>query len=41
MFNLDDEPITVAQGNPVRVRIPLDGPVEGALIARRLEGPIA
>ena len=38
MFNLDGDPITVAQGNPVRVRIPLDGPVEGALIARRLEG---
>jgi len=36
MFNLDGEPVTVAQGSPVRVRIPLPGPAEGALIARRM-----
>ncbi len=36
MFNLDGEPVQVAQGSPVRVRIPLDGPVEGALISRLL-----
>ncbi|ABM56965.1 prephenate-dependent tRNA uridine(34) hydroxylase TrhP [Verminephrobacter eiseniae] len=34
MFNLAGEPITVAPGSPLRVRIPLDGPVDGALIAR-------
>ena len=28
--------VEVAQGNPVRVRIPLEGPVEGALISRLL-----
>jgi putative protease len=37
MFNLDGESVEVAQGNPVRVRIPLEGPVEGALIARLLQ----
>ncbi|GAO23616.1 peptidase U32 [Alicycliphilus sp. B1] len=37
MFNLDGEPVQVAQGSPVRVCIPLDGPVEGALIARLLQ----
>ncbi|HQQ70999.1 MAG TPA: U32 family peptidase C-terminal domain-containing protein, partial [Alicycliphilus sp.] len=36
MFNLDGESVQVAQGNPVRVRIPLQGPVDGALIARLL-----
>ena len=36
MFNLEGEPVEVAQGNPVRVRIPLEGPVEGALISRLL-----
>ncbi len=36
MFNLEGEPVQVAQGNPIRVRIPLDGPVEGALISRLL-----
>ena len=36
MFNLDGAPVQVAQGSPVRVRIPLEGPVEGALIARLL-----
>ena len=36
MFNLEGQPVEVAQGNPVRVRIPLDGPVEGALISRLL-----
>jgi hypothetical protein len=34
MFNLEGQPVQVAQGNPVRVRIPLEGPWEGALIAR-------
>ncbi|MBS0469372.1 MAG: tRNA 5-hydroxyuridine modification protein YegQ [Proteobacteria bacterium] len=37
MFNLEGEPVQVAQGSPVRVRIPLEGPVEGALIARLLQ----
>ena len=37
MFNLDGAPVQVAQGSPVRVRIPLEGPVEGALIARLLQ----
>ena len=37
MFNLDGEPVQVAQGSPVRVRIPLTGPVDGALIARLLQ----
>lgn len=37
MFNLDGEPVQVAQGSPVRVRIPLEAPVEGALIARLLQ----
>ncbi|QIL79180.1 tRNA 5-hydroxyuridine modification protein YegQ [Diaphorobacter sp. HDW4A] len=36
MFNMDGEPVEVAQGNPIRVRIPLEGPVEGALISRLL-----
>ena len=36
MFNLDGEPVQVAQGTPVRVRIPLEGPAEGALISRLL-----
>lgn len=36
MFNLEGQPVEVAQGNPVRVRIPLEGPVEGALISRLL-----
>lgn len=36
MFNLDGESVQVAQGNPIRVRIPLAGPVEGALISRLL-----
>ncbi|WP_312306672.1 tRNA 5-hydroxyuridine modification protein YegQ [Pulveribacter sp.] len=36
MFNLDGAPVQVAQGSPIRVRIPLDGPAEGALIARLL-----
>ena len=37
MFNLAGEPVQVAAGNPVRVRIPLEGPVEGALISRLLQ----
>ncbi|MGN1056682.1 MAG: tRNA 5-hydroxyuridine modification protein YegQ [Comamonas sp.] len=37
MFNLEGEPVQVASGNPVRVRIPLEGPVEGALISRLLQ----
>ena len=36
MFNLDGEPVQVAAGNPVRVRIPVEGPVEGGLISRLL-----
>ena len=36
MFNHEGQPVEVAQGNPVRVRIPLEGPVEGALISRLL-----
>ncbi|RGE39408.1 U32 family peptidase [Comamonas testosteroni] len=36
MFDLEGKPVEVAQGNPVRVRIPLEGPVEGALISRLL-----
>jgi putative protease len=36
MFNLEGEPVQVAQGNPIRVRVPLEGPWEGALIARLL-----
>jgi len=36
MFNLDGEPVQVAQGSPIRVRIPLQEPADGALIARLL-----
>jgi putative protease len=36
MFDLEGQSVQVAQGNPVRVRIALQGPVEGALIARLL-----
>jgi len=36
MFNLEGVPVQVAQGSPVRVRIPLEAPAEGALIARLL-----
>jgi len=36
MFNLVGEPVQVAQGSPVRVRIPWDGPADGALIAKLL-----
>ncbi len=34
MHNSEGQAIDVAQGNPVRVWLPLDGPSEGALIAR-------
>jgi putative protease len=34
MHNTEGQAIEVAQGNPVRVWLPLDGPSEGALIAR-------
>ncbi len=34
MKSLEGEPISVAPGSPLRVWIPLDGPVDGALIAR-------
>ncbi len=34
MHNSEGQSIDVAQGNPVRVWLPLDGPSEGALIAR-------
>ncbi|MDR2325892.1 MAG: tRNA 5-hydroxyuridine modification protein YegQ [Acidovorax sp.] len=37
MFNLEGESVQVAQGNPIRVRVPLEGPWEGALIARLLQ----
>jgi len=37
MFNLEGEPVQVASGNPVRVRVPVEGPVEGALISRLLQ----
>ncbi len=36
MRSLDGEPITVAPGSPLRVRLPLGAPAEGALIARLL-----
>ncbi len=36
MRNLDGEPITVAPGSPLQVRIPLDERYQGALLARRL-----
>ncbi len=36
MKSLDGEPISVAPGSPLRVWIPLEGPVDGALIARIL-----
>ncbi|QXZ08361.1 tRNA 5-hydroxyuridine modification protein YegQ [Comamonas sp. Y33R10-2] len=36
MFDLEGKPVEVAQGNPIRVRIPLEGPAEGALISRLL-----
>lgn len=34
MLNLKGEPITVAQGNPLRVRIPIASAAEGALITK-------
>ncbi|MBU4519488.1 MAG: U32 family peptidase C-terminal domain-containing protein, partial [Gammaproteobacteria bacterium] len=34
MRNQNGEAITVAQGSPIRVWVPLAAPVEGALIAR-------
>ncbi|MCY1381116.1 hypothetical protein D9M69_689910 [compost metagenome] len=34
MQNQDGETITVAQGSPIRVWVPLGAPTEGALIAR-------
>jgi U32 family peptidase len=34
MKNQDGETITVAQGNPTKVWVPLAAPSEGALIAR-------
>ena len=42
MKSLEGEPISVAPGSPLRVWIPLDGPVDGALIARILvEQPVS
>lgn len=38
MRSLDGEPMTVAAGSPIRVRVPLGQPAEGALLARLLEG---
>ena len=35
MKNLDGETISVATGSPLRVRIPLEAPADGALLARR------
>ncbi|MGE8396040.1 MAG: tRNA 5-hydroxyuridine modification protein YegQ [Comamonas sp.] len=37
MFNMEGQAVQVAAGNPVRVRIPVEGPVEGALISRLLQ----
>ncbi len=37
MRGLDGAPLQVAAGSPLRVRIPLAGPVEGALLARVFE----
>ena len=37
MKNVDGEEISVASGSPLRVWIPLDGPAEGALLARLFE----
>jgi putative protease len=34
MRSLDGEALQVASGSPLRVRIPIEGPAEGALIAR-------
>ena len=34
MRSRDGEALQVASGNPLRVRIPIEGPAEGALIAR-------
>jgi len=42
MKSLEGEPISVAPGSPLRVWIPLEGPVEGALIARiMVEQPVS
>ena len=37
MKNLDGDNVTAALGSPLRVRIPLDGPAQGALLARVFE----
>ncbi len=37
MLNLDNQPVTEALGSPLRVRIPLGAPAEGALLARVFE----
>lgn len=37
MKNLDGEEISIAPGSPLHVWIPLDGPAEGALLARLFE----
>ena len=37
LHNTEGQPIEVAQGNPVRVWLPLEGPSEGALIARLID----
>jgi U32 family peptidase len=36
MKSLDGQAITVAPGSPLHVWIPLDGPADGALLARVL-----
>jgi putative protease len=41
MHNTEGQAIEVAQGNPVRVWLPLEGPSEGALIARLMSSETA
>ncbi|MDO4723914.1 MAG: U32 family peptidase C-terminal domain-containing protein, partial [Comamonadaceae bacterium] len=37
MQNAEGQPIDVAAGNPLRVWFPLEGPAQGALVARLLQ----
>ena len=39
MRDAEGQPVAVAQGNPVRVWIPLPARYAGALLARRIEAP--
>ena len=41
MKGLEGESIQVASGSPMRVWIPVDGPADGALLARLFEAPVA